>query len=351
MAKHPTHVVTPALIDDERFSRNGMVPSAPLMKRLAEVFNYAASRCKKQFLSRSQLFSVPESGTSSTVYFWRVRFVLGHGTSAIRIAGGVALTDYAAAAVPTLVFNVYDTSNTLVATKSIATNGLTAGAAVAPGEINHFVIEIEGLTANTEYSLRPSMTEGIRPMYLSVTEADAGFVNDSQTGIANPGAYQAEGPIYDAHISDLIDANNNLWKHNAVSLFNWGAALDEDSGSAPVVSATSYTNVVDAASTTVTAATPGVNLFTLYHNTANRTTVPVKLVAYVARSSGTGTLDIRMTDGTNSISITGTSGAGNQWVTATGTIPVQSGVKWDLQALVSSGVWIVKSVTLFEYET
>lgn len=348
MAVHPVTPITPPLIDDERFATNGMVPNASHMKRLAEGFNFVASRCKKQFFLRCQPLNGVDTGSASLEYWWYSTFHAGENTTGITYAVGLAATDLAFTVPPELTIEVRDSAGSSLIASAVLKFSSSGVALAAPDNITQAEGRLVGLTPNTTYTTRFILEEGVRLVYASLTESDTRHADDTVTAVCDPGEYTAEGPIYDAHLADLIEANNDLWRHNGAHLINWCATGDADVSS-PTVVATSYTNVLDLSSTAVSSATPGWDVFTIGHNTINRTTVPVKMRALVQRITGTGALDLQLTDGTNTLTIAGSSGAGDQWVEAAGTIP-DAKAKWDLHALVSSGSWMIKCMALFEYE-
>ena len=351
MSKHLTLPFAPPLVDNERFNMNGNVPSAAVGKRLAETFNFVSGRCKKQVLLKVQPLFEVAAGSATLQYLWSTYFVTGENTTRLVVIAGLALTDYAFSSIPTMTIRVNSgTSSTQVASIGLVFAGSVASTSVAPDQINYKQSEITGLSPNTAYNIQCSISEGLRPVFLSVAEGPSNHADDTVTAVCDPGQYVAEGAIYDAQISDLVEANNELWQHNGAHLVNWAAyGVDEDV-KAPLVNWTNYANIVNGASP-ISQASPGWNLQTLYHNTVNRTTVPVRAAVKVLRTTGTGTFDWRFTDGTNTVGATGASGSGTQWLIANGTIPAQAGTKWDFHAKVSSGSWLVQAVCLLEYET
>lgn len=350
MSKHPVTNILPPLIDDERFSSNGMVPNSVLMKRLAEGFNFVSSRCKKQVQLKCQPLDAVEAG-GAIALVWPVYFRTGENTTGLRVALGLARTDYAFS------FGSAPQANLTITTAAGAgaidedwTLAVSAsGTDVAPDDLANIEQLITGLSPNTEYKGGWTLTNGARLVYASIVEADARHADDSVTAVCDPGEFMAEGPIYDSHVADLVQANNELWQHSGAHLINWCAPYTMALG--PEVTSTTYVSAIDGVSTTVTGATPGWKLFTQYHNTINRTTVPVKLAIRTDRTAGTGTLDIKLTDGTNTITITGI-GDVNDWSTTTANIPAQAGTKWDLHCLVSDGstTFRIHGLALFEYE-
>lgn len=346
----------PAIIPDQRFNRNTMLPNAALMRRLADTFNFVAARQKKHIAAYTQpLNDFKDGAGAGTSYFWPTYFRTGEATDKIRLCigwGPVASTTVGAG----MYFLLTDITYGATSDTKLYSAPDVVGSAVVPSSIMHTQTLID-VTPNTEYKTSFTTSSGVTPLYFSLAEAPVALADDSLTGICNPGAFVAEGPIYDAHIADLIDANNKLWRHNGSHLISYIGFCDFSVGGATTcytnsTSTTTYNNVQDS-SASVTDTSPGWKLYTTYHATANRTTIPVQMAVQVDRTAGTGTLDIKFTDGTNSVSITGIGDNGDTtWATTTGTIPVQNGTKWDLHWKVSSGTttFRIKGASLFTYE-
>jgi hypothetical protein len=362
MTKHVASVLFPPLIDDERFSSNGMLPDAALLRRLAETLNWVAAKAKKQVFTKCQPLDAVLAGDPANVV-WPAYFRTGENVRGLHVACGIALTDYSFSSMPEVNLIVKDTTPTTVINKSWTFPASSAGTVVTPDELNHVEEYVGGLLPNTEYYAYWQLTNGARLVYASLTEAqgaddaDLGashYVDDTVAGVSDPTPFLAEAPIYDAGIADLVTANNLLWRHNGAHLIGWCPDYDEDDGplTSSFASPMTYTNVLDTSSTSVTSSSFGWKLFTQYHNTVNRTTVPVKLAVRSNRTSGGGTLDVRLTDGTNNIDITGIVDLGGGWSTVTANIPAQAGTKWDLQARVSfhTSVFCISGLALFEYE-
>jgi hypothetical protein len=349
MTKHAVGQYTPPLIDDERFNRNGMVPNSAALRRLAEGFNYVACRQKKQILARCQLLSAVTGSDASVQHPWPFFFHTGENTTGLTLHLGQVLLDTGFGSSYAKVTIRDHATGSVADSKELDFYGLAPSTAVAPGEVHHGIYYLTGLTPNTDYYGQFFMFLGSRILYASVSETSCGLADDSVTAVCDPGPLLAEGPIYSTHGLDLVDANNKLWRHNGAHLSSWSTEKEE---SPVAVSSTTYTNVIDG-TTAVAASSIGFDLWTQYHNTANRTTVPCKLAVNALRTAGAGTLDVRYTDGTNSIALTGigTGGIGS-WYVTTGTVPPQAGTKWDIQAKVSAGgtTFDLYAASLFEYE-
>ena len=339
MATHIVTPITPPIIDDERFSSNGMVPSAALATRLAETFNFIGARAKKLVFCRAQPLYAVSYGSGGATEFWPLRFRTGENTTGLRILAGLALTDFGFVSAPEFSCSVKTEAAVTVASKTWKYSGFSSSATVLPTDIHHIHDTITGLSPGTAYQISNTVLNGGKLVYLAIAELESRHVNDATTAVCNPGEILPDGPIYDSHVQDLVEANNELWRHNGAQLISWAAPYDLNS--APQITATSYT--------AVTAAGGGFNLFTQYHNTVNRSTIPVRFAFYTRRASGVGTCSMKFTDGTNSLEITGMTGG---WSTTTaGTIPPQNGTNWTLQAKVTSGTFEIYAACLYEWET
>lgn len=344
MSKHLVPRFWPAPMATDRHGRNGAIPTSGHMRRLAQGFNFVSTRQKRQLLMKSRLLKNVDVAMPLFYDQWPFFFRSGENTSGIRISIGQALVGTGVGGS----ISIRRFSDlVLIDQIDLNYNGLRATSEVAPSDIHHGTYTLTGLAANTEYYVTTTLFVDARIVYMTAVEMAGGIgflgiADDADEGVCNPGAFLDEAPIYDAHISDLVNASNSLWKHNGAQLLHWSAENETDS---PVISAASYTNVVDG-STAVSSTSAGVNLFTQYHNTENRTTIPVRFAAKAHLLTGAGTFDVRLTDGTNNIDLNVASG----WAVATASVPPQAGVKWDIQAKVTSGTWRLDAVCLQEYE-
>jgi hypothetical protein len=119
------------------------------------------------------------------------------------------------------------------------------------------------------------------------------------------------------------------------------------------IDATTLTNVLDLSSTSVTANTPGFSVQLTHHaRSGGGGEVPVRFAVRAVRTAGTGTLTVRLTDGTDYVELTGIATGGiDGWYVVSGFLPADLG-KYDLQALVSDGSteFELGAVSLFEWE-
>ena len=211
MPKHLVSPILPPLVDDERFNRNGMIPNAVLMRRVAEGMNFISHRCKKQVFLRCQALNNVDGGGSAAELLWPVYFRTGEATTGLRVAAGLCLSDFdwkgAALSPPEFKITVKDSGGSTVTTKGWQFGGTTGTATVAPDDLHHINDTITGLSANTEYYLVIETLSGARAVFLAVVESQSRYADDTVANVCDPSQLVAEGPIYDIHLQDLIGAD------------------------------------------------------------------------------------------------------------------------------------------------
>jgi hypothetical protein len=347
---HLPAIHSPGSIDPEA-AGNGATPRSSFLRRAADGMNTVATYHKKLLTAKFQEFGNVVSGSGSIVSPWPFYFRTGENTVGIQIYMGIVDTDYGAAVNPRVGMTVRLAADaSIVDGKYINYNGRSASLSSAEviNKTSLVTTRLVGLSPNTEYYMPIDVHDGGMLVYLMVYEIAERHADDSVTGIVDPTKFLADGPIYDEHIEDLLDSGAQMWKHNGCHCLSW----NPDYGTTLALTATSFTNLSDQTSTSYSSATPGVTLAAQHHGTATTGAAgpAVKMAVQAVRTSGAGTLDVRLTDGTNTISVTGISAGGvGQWYTATGNIP-DAISKWDIQGKVTSGTFQIKAVCLFSYE-
>lgn len=321
-------------------------PSA--FQRLADAMNYISCRQKKLVFWRAQNFRAISGGSSAAIYAWPYFFRTGENTTAIDVRLGVVVTPFASASPPRVDISVKPgaSGGSAVGTATITYDGGSAGSTVSASEVSHKRVKITGLSADTEYRVENQVTQGACLAYMVVTESKS-YGDDSVAGVCGVGKYQAQGPIYDEHIADLVDANNRLWKHNGAHLFSWAGDYEVGNvvGCPQITTGTTYADVT----------ARDIYIATLYHNTRRRsgaTAVPCRFAIQAERFAGAGTLSVRLSDGTNNIEVTGLGAGGvTSWTVASGNLPAQL-ANYRLQAKHSDGTTTHRlyGVSLFPYE-
>lgn len=353
MPSHLPPTIGPPLLDAEA-APNGATPRASFLRRAADGMNAIAVYSKKVILLRCQRMTSVE--TTARV-FWPVYFRTGENTTGLRVRLGLLDTNSGTATDPNVTCTVYDaTTGASVVAKTFYYNGRTAP---TPGDAyavlnrtNLVAMELTGLSANTEYVFTTTTADGARVVYDVVHEIGDKHADDAVTGVVDPTKFIVDGPIYDEHVQDLLDAGDKHWRHSASHYLNWhptGSGITANS-----VAATTYTNVLDG-TTAYAASSLGYVIAAQYHGHAltPSTGHGVKIAVKAIRTAGAGSLSVRLFDGTNSIELTGTTTGGMlDWYTGTAVIP-QTTTKWDVQAKVSVGgtTFDLYAVCVFAWES
>lgn len=342
MSFHSVGSQCPALMHPERHARNGQLPIASGYHRLAEMINYLACRQRKTVIARARNLEIT-GGAVGADEFWSYFFRTGENVVSLQVAIGLTRTDYAFSSPPSVGLKIVNFATGVIADVidvSFAGGG-GAGTDIAAGEIIHGAFHLDNLLPNTEYWVLNTTQGGALPVYLTVHESQYALANDSQPVVADPSEMIADGPIDAATLEKMASSLDTLWRHNTAQLLTWTEHFG--TASCPVISATSYADVL-------------VSNVGHYLPLANRgrltsSTVPVKMAVQALRLTGTGSLDVRLFDGTNQIAVTGiTSGGGGSFYTAAGTLPAADAT-YEIQAMVTSGTFRLSSVCLFQYET
>ena len=352
MSEHRVPRVTRKPFHKERSALNGKPVSATEFRRRCDGFNHVIGYSKKMWTTRAVDLNNVITPSSAATYAWNSYFHTGEGTFGARLYLGLVKTDYGYAfgSPPewTAIVKAFAGGATIVTVHHTLNQSATS-ATVVPDDIHHVIIELDGLSPNTAYRLENQATNGARAVYMMLVEKRDPVVTTGTTGVCDPGLCRVEGDIDTTNIELLIDASNKLWRHNQSPLFCWMADYEfhtAGAGHPAITGNTSYTDVYTNRAFT---------LDTRYRTTLMRTTVPVTMAVLSDRNFGdTGTLDVRLTDGTNSVSVTGIGdGTGLTWSTTTSTIPAALTTGWHLEARQSNTTTThhLYGVILFPYET
>jgi hypothetical protein len=339
MSFHAVTRAVPALLHVEKDANNGLNPGASVLARVAHAFNYICATQTRAIMARCQpLNAVGASGAAGTS--WSPYFRTGPNQTSVDVLLGLVRTN-AAATSPYAECKITRLSDSVVmADSKVYFNGRTTTSSVVPDDVVHKSVTLTGLSPNIEYKLDLTYNDGIRIAYAMAMGTLGRHVDDTVAGACDPSPFLTHAPIYAADLQDLIDSANELWRHAGTH----HPCFQPDYGDsvAPVISSTTYVDVLSAA--------PRIYLPLDNHTTEMRTTVPCTLAVKGRNVTGTGTLDVRLFDGTNSLALTGIAVAdSDKWKTVA-VAPAATTVAWRVQAKVSSGSWRVIGVHLEEYE-
>jgi hypothetical protein len=271
----------------------------------------------------------------------------------------MAPTTTAAAVDPYVTVNVTPDGSPPTSSEDFHFSAYSSSATIVPSECAGGAIAPLAIDENTWHEIVVVAVDYARPLSFMIYEigetpatAANGVGVDAQVGVGSP--------ILDDQHDDWATSAVNLWQKNSAQLISW-ANYPETGGAGPPTRSASatYRNILDSSSTTVSAATPGFVLDLAYHQRVTPSaTVPVVLAVYAEKTAGVGTAannKVRLTDGTNSIEVTGINTAG--WYTATGSMAATDGVKWDAQARTSTvadggadDTIAIYAVSLYQYQ-
>lgn len=335
MSSHRVPKVCRNPFHKERAALNGKPPPATEFRRRADSFNYLLGYQKKMWTCRAMDLNNVGTPAAADVAIWNTDVRTGEATDELWCYLGMVKTDATVVLgiQPTFKIEAYPSGGgALVSSVEYTFNQTASSAAIVPDDIGHTRLTLDGLSANTAYEIQITRSAGMRCVYAMIVEARSQVLSTSTTGVCDPGSCRVEGDIDDANIGKLIASNNAMWRHCGAPILNWAADAEigptGGAGGCPVITGnTSYTDIYTNRAFT---------LDTRYRATLMRTAIPVVIAVTSNRISGTGTLDVRLTDGTNHLAVTGIADGGAYGLTtrytATTTMPAALTTGWHLEA-------------------
>lgn len=340
----------PKPIVPKRWCRNGMVPDAHFLRQLVNGQNHVAAYRRKTFMRWGDL-DAPLVSAAGTRALWRFRCHTGYGATHMGFVLGMGRDDHGTASLPQVKFalTIAGGATTTEDVIGVVTGG---GTSDSPSEISWRNIKIP-ITANTTYEVLISAVDYARPVSLCAYE-----IGRSDVPIDNsaPPLYAleptTEQPVYDAIRENVLPNLSNMWRRNGAHLITWAGS---GSTVSPVFG-TTFANIIDGTSTTVTNNTPGyylgdANEFDLNrHRRASKTTMTVVLAAHGQASAGTGEVRLRDTGTATTIgTVTLTTSA--IWHTTTLTLSSLADItKVDIHAgKLTSGTLTLNAVSVYAY--
>ena len=341
--------VFPSNLPSEHFAQQDDSPSADGLRRVALAYNATSVHHRKlvfSYCNSTQTTPAPGSNSEDNLYF---AFRTGENVSTIAILVGLAPASQA------------DGSNSAYVQMSIAVDGVgttythepmyypkVASGTYTPAEVAWIWSESsDGVTADTVYLGWIFQKHYARIQSVMVYEIAKPVADSSVTGVADPLLWEKNKPIYDVGVQDLAETGTELWRHNACHLFSWSRKTP---ATAPTTTSTTYVNMLETGSTTVTATTPGMRINTQYHDTTHGD-VPVQLGVVALRTAGTGTASIKLVDGSGTL-LEETGITSGTLYTTSHTITAKAAEKTDIHVKVNTAgaTWRFDVVGLWEYE-
>ncbi len=244
----------PVQVDWERWCRNGDIPDAYLARLLERYQNHImAWRRKVVFDVCGDLLGTSSaigSSDADTTY-WRSRFHAGHGASELRfrlLCGRAFIAEPQAPRVEIDVTEVGGATTTIVINFG-NTQGTPTDAPDELAEINRSV----PIAADTTYTVAVRGVDGGRPIGVDCYEYADPEVDDDRNYFIEIGP-SGEFPIYDTLRQKLAVGLSQIFLKNGAQLITWPGT---GAGTAVSQTGTTWLNLLDGASTSVSASTPG----------------------------------------------------------------------------------------------
>lgn len=229
MTTHKIPTLTPSLSHPRRFANNGQVPPSAALAKLAYGIDYWAQHAGKliafQWDDLNDPFD-PSSGSRVASYAWTI---VGPACSAIKCLIGLAKASNAGASDP-YVYITYVNRSTGASADSdeihYAAND-TGTAVVAPSDIFHGKIILDGLTPGVEYELSLNTANFARPIYWVAYEHNVETqLDDTLDGVVSPAPWVTEGPIMATDVQKYLEACTDLHQKGGQHLGFWAGAMD-----------------------------------------------------------------------------------------------------------------------------
>lgn len=347
MSSPEPQLLYPGVINWRRHARNGKRPSAQFKRSVANTLVHVAAYRRKLVFSKSRSVQSRLTGAAGTTAMWYSRFVTGDAADRIVVAMLFLKADNAAATDPRILWRDESGSKDIGVIQTPGTDPATGGAPDDfPNDFGFGWLEYQ-VSADTAYELRMDAIDYARPLSACIYDV-SDSLDDSLPGVVSP-AYGVQQPILESQHDDLVIHGMNLWQHNAPVLGLWNR--EGDSTTAPTHTGSTWTNIHDGSTSVDADASAGVRVQNRYHNSYGESGVPVVLAVRAERTAGTGTARFRLTDGTQTLTVTGITSAG--WYTVSGTLTAQDLTKLDPQAWTGDGSTTLRidAWTLYEYES
>jgi hypothetical protein len=329
----------PRLIHWRRHAKNGLFPDDAFYSDITAGVNHiTAFRRKPIFRRVCKLGQV--GGTTGTAWRWHCR--TGYGASRFVVLVVLGFDDRVTASDPYVEVALTKSGG---ATTTLAFHGgATSIPAIDAPEEWMPQLQYADCDGSSIYTGAVTFNNDVRVIAIQVYEDCVPTVDDA-VPYHHEWTPAMNSPIYDNRIQRGIEGTGDLIRRNRGLRFDWSPV----DGTARTRTANTWINIFDNSSTSPpTSSSPGITVNTTARNTIGATTVPITFAVYASMSSGSGTVSLRNTGGTD-VAVATINNATPQWFTATGALAVGSAVKYDV-GLASDGsnTLTVYAVSLYE---
>lgn len=271
----------PKAIHHLRWCRNGAVPDTYLATQLVEGLNHVIAYRRKLVMSCCELGSLVD-GSAGTTTNWRARFKSGRGVSSLRFRLGLGLDNHNSgdARVDVDVTESGGSTTTIRVDFGDSANGSGGD---APSTIGWFTRTVS-IDAETVYEIAIKGIDGGRPLCVLCHEYADPEVDESR-GFAELSP-TAGFDITSDFRKEVFRKLCSAWLENGAHLFTWPG---KGNGTARSVTGTTWTNLLDLSSTSVTGATPGYTF-----NSAGSGSTALATLLPLVRLSGSNDLPVTL---------------------------------------------------------
>ena len=306
----------PNLVHWKRDARNGMTPSSYTYYRAVEAENWLTAYGGREVYHQAWPLDDQTYGYSGTTNIARFRFRSRYGATRLRahVIMGLDITR-GDATDPQVAIDVTESGGGTETIGPFYYGASVAGATDGPDQWRYSSTYV-AITPATTYECLVKLVDYARLLSIAVEE-EAEETVDQSTDYYNALSPATGTPIYDVTRSRLLVGLSNMYRQNGGGLVHWS----NPGGTASTRTSATLINLYDNSTTGTPATTaPGFYLDNTYRRTVSRSVVPYELAVYGSMASGSGTVRITDSSGTDHITATINSSTPG-WFVATGSLP------------------------------
>ncbi|MEK7180385.1 MAG: hypothetical protein AAB706_02830, partial [Patescibacteria group bacterium] len=340
-----TTLLTSAGLVPHNLARNGIPPSGPAVRAIADGVNFILGN-RVRFLAAKYVKPAQSYAVSGVQTTYRFRTRLTPNGTTVRIRMVLIPTDtHTTTPAGWWVVTNKDTSTveyddgTLGTDRRITLDStLATPTSAVPSDYVYVQRMFTGLTGGADYTFEFKQQNILRPLGFTAYEVARTSLDTASDAAVDTARLVPDRPIYDADVLDLLTGIQSAWEKQGPQHVAWTVH-----NITPVaVSTATETNLIDGTTTTNgwTATSAGVKCYAMHHDSADTRkaatySVPVRAYVYASDLGGAGTVRFRYgTGAAEHIAVTAI-GATAGWYTATGTVPLGNadGSKIDLTGM------------------
>lgn len=243
----------PKMVHPLRFAANGDIPDQWFARSLIDAHNHNMAYRRKAFFSSCSGFNSTMGNSTTTTTYWRARVHTGYGATELRFRVGMGRRKAATAATDPRVdidVTIAGGATTTVTQRHGAHPSGSSGDTLS--ELGWYRLKVP-VSGNTTYEIAVKGVDGGRPISICGYEYANPTIDDATNYYVEKVAGH-EQPIDDAHRQAILQGASLVWLTNGAHLLNWSG---NGVGTAQSVTGSTYRNLFDGTSTSVSASTLG----------------------------------------------------------------------------------------------